>query len=138
MTIWAVSPSTELSPCGLAGYLHQDTLFPPSQRGCKEARPSRGSDVTFRRHLLGFPGDRPELRADSREMLARRQRDPLQSLQRRSQELKKQVNVWQSQGGTWALAAGEIWVGRTLILGAYPNPPTFSSCNAPPPPTPQY
>ena len=48
-------------------------------------------------------------------MLAKRQRNPLQALQRRSQELKLQVlsgcpaGVPGHHEVAWAVAAGEIW-----------------------------
>nr|XP_035926873.1 nephrocystin-1 isoform X1 [Halichoerus grypus] len=56
------------------------------------ARRARSDYVTFPRRRRGFPGDRWALSAEAREMLARRQRNPLQALQRRNQELKLQVD----------------------------------------------
>ena len=78
--------------------------------GCRALRRTRSDGVTSRCSRHGFPGDRCALRAQVTEMLARRQRDPLQSLQRRSQELKQQVPSGERPG---------LW--RRASSGAHPN-----------------
>lgn len=94
---------------------HPHTLQAP---GSRAARRARGDGVTFRCRRVGFPGDRRALRAEAKEMLARRQRDPLQSLQRRNQELKQQVSSGCPLGDLGS--GGGRALGRTLTLGASP------------------
>lgn len=95
------------------------TVLASDLPGPGTARRARGDGVTFRRRRFGFPGDRREVGAKAREMLARRPRDPLQALQRRSQELKQQVPSGCRAGDLGTVRWPGLW--RRARNGAHPN-----------------